>query len=532
MSLQEYRRKRDFAKTKEPRGAQRAAAQKDLLFVIQKHDASHLHYDFRLELDGVLKSWAVPKGPDLDPATKRLAMHVEDHPIEYGGFEGIIPAGEYGGGTVMLWDRGTWDPLEDPEKGYREGHLKFTLHGEKLHGNWMLVRRGGRKAGSEERHWFLFKERDKFAGGKRPIVDSKPLSVATGRDLDEIAGDADRVWGPDGEKKRRKGKSSSQPKKKETAAPKSRTKRLAAENRNGAADLVAIEGITLSHPEKILYPEQEITKRDLAEYYAQVADWMLPHVVNRPLAIVRCPAGRGKPCFFQKHPGEAPPKQLRQVDVAETGKADYNLAIKNAAGLIELVQMGVLEIHVWGSEAKKLEYPNRLIFDLDPDPAVKWPEMIQAANEVRVVLEELGLTTFLKTTGGKGLHIVVPIQPRTEWDEAKAFCKAVADLMVRVAPERYIATMSKAARKGKIFVDYLRNGRGATSVAAYSTRARLGAPVSVPIAWGELSPKLHSDSFTVSNVMGRLNKLRKDPWAEIASTRQSITKAMVKRLKG
>jgi bifunctional non-homologous end joining protein LigD len=258
----------------------------------------------------------------------------------------------------------------------------------------------------------------------------------------------------------------------------------------------------------------------------------LPHVVNRPLALVRCPAGRGKPCFFQKHPSEAPPKQLRQVDVAKSGKADYNLAIKNAAGLIELVQMGVLEIHVWGSEAKKLEFPNRLIFDLDPDPAVKWPEMIQAANEVRVVLEELGLTTFLKTTGGKGLHIVVPVQPRTEWDDAKDFCKAVADLMVRVAPERYIATMSKAARKGKIFVDYLRNGRGATSVAAYSTRSRVGAPVSVPITWDELSPKLHSDSFTVSNVMGRLNKLRKDPWAEIANTKQSITKAMVKRLKG
>jgi bifunctional non-homologous end joining protein LigD len=356
--------------------------------------------------------------------------------------------------------------------------------------------------------------------------------VATGRDLDEIASDADRVWGPDGEKKSHK-RTSTTKQKKQTASRKSRTTvRSSAASRNGAADSATIEGIMLSHPEKILYPEQGITKRDLAEYYAQVAEWMLPHVVNRPLALVRCPAGRGKPCFFQKHPGEAPPKQLRQVDVSTTSKPDYNLTIKNAAGLVELVQMGVLEIHVWGSEARKLEYPNRLIFDLDPDPAVKWAEMIQAAKEIRVVLEELELTTFLKTTGGKGLHIVVPIQPRTEWDEAKAFCKGVADLMVRVAPERYIATMSKAARKGKIFVDYLRNGRGATSVAPFSTRSRVGAPVSMPITWDELSPKLRSDSFTVSNVMARLNKLRKDPWADIANTKQSVTKAMVKRLKG
>jgi bifunctional non-homologous end joining protein LigD len=201
------------------------------------------------------------------------------------------------------------------------------------------------------------------------------------------------------------------------------------------------------------------------------------------------------------------------------------------AGLIELVQMGVLEIHIWGSAARNIERPNRLIFDLDPDPAVKWTEVIQAAREIRVVLEELGLTTFLKTTGGKGLHVVVPIQARTDWDDAKSFCKAVADLMVRVAPERYIATMSKAARKGKIFVDYLRNGRGATSIAPYSTRSRPGAPVSVPIAWDELSTKLHSDSFTVLNLFSRLTKLKKDPWATIFDVKQSVTKSMVRRLK-
>ena len=198
------------------------------------------------------------------------------------------------------------------------------------------------------------------------------------------------------------------------------------------------------------------------------------------------------------------------------------------AGLISLVQMGVLEIHVWGSRAGHLEKPDRLIFDLDPDPAVEWPQVIDAARQVRVLLDELGLTSFLKTTGGKGLHVVVPVQPRTEWDEAKAFCRAVADFMVRAAPERFIATVSKAARKGKIFIDYLRNGRGATAVAPYSTRAKPGATVSTPIAWEELTSSLHSDHFTIENLPARLGKLKKDPWADLAKTKQSITAAMLK----
>ncbi len=199
MALKEYRRKRNFQKTPEPRGKRRAKARSNLTFVIQKHDASHLHYDFRLELNGVLKSWAVPKGPDLDPAIKRLAMQVEDHPLEYGGFEGIIPEGEYGGGTVMLWDQGVWEPLGDAAKGFREGHLKFILHGEKLQGAWMLVRKGGRSAAPDERTWFLFKERDEFARPGESITEESPLSVSTGRDLAEIAAESDRVWGPRGE---------------------------------------------------------------------------------------------------------------------------------------------------------------------------------------------------------------------------------------------------------------------------------------------------------------------------------------------
>ncbi|MEX2027757.1 MAG: non-homologous end-joining DNA ligase, partial [Pirellulaceae bacterium] len=412
-------------------------------------------------------------------------------------------------------------------QSYREGRLKFVLNGEKLRGGWMLVRKGGKRAGSEKRHWFLFKERDEFAGGKRPITERLPLSVATGRDLDQIAREGDRVWGSEGEVKKKPAKKGGG--KRQAASRRAKTGVRTAAAKPESPDTIG--GVRVTHPEKVLYPEQGLTKRDLADYYQRVSQWILPHVVNRPLALVRCPAGQGKPCFFQKHPSDGASQHLRSVDVSENSEPDYNLAIHDTASLLELVQMGVLEIHVWGSQAKNLEKPDRLIFDLDPDPAVQWPDVITAAREVRLVLEDhFGLAAFLKTTGGKGLHLVVPIQARTAWDDAKAFCKSVADLIVRAAPDRYIATMSKKARQGKIFIDYLRNGRGATAIAPYSTRARPGAPLSVPIDWSELSPHLRSDQFTVTNLVARLDKLADDPWEGIAAVRQSLTKAMFARL--
>ncbi len=291
-----------------------------------------------------------------------------------------------------------------------------------------------------------------------------------------------------------------------------------------------VAGVRLSHPDKILYPNDGITKSDLALYYQQVAPWMLPHVANRLLSLVRCPEGSGKPCFFQKHPSQGTSPHLLQTLVKEKTKDEIYLAVKDLAGLVSLVQMGVLEIHIWGSHRENYEKPDQLIFDLDPDPAVDWPQVVAAAREIRLLLEELELTSFVKTTGGKGLHVVVPIRRGPSWAEAKTFCRAVADFMVRAAPDRYIATMSKAARKGKIYVDYLRNDRGATAVAPYSTRAKPGAPVSVPIAWEELSAKLKSDFFTISNLPARLAKLKRDPWAALLTTKQSITKAAMKKL--
>src|SRR5438105_4272840 len=519
MSLREYKRKRHFQRTPEPAG--KVVKKSGHAFVVQKHDARHLHYDFRLELDGVLKSWAVPKGPSLDPSVKRLAMHVEDHPVEYGSFEGTIPQGEYGGGTVMLWDRGEWEPLGNPHEDYRAGKLKFKLHGEKLRGGWMLIRTSRASKTGEQRQWLLFKERDDAA---RPAAEYDILdedrSVATGRSMDAIAQDQDRVWSS-------KAKSNGRAKKKITkvaASPNGRARKAPPKVTRDGYDPAKeeLEGVRLTSPDKVLYPEQGITKLELAQYYRDIADWILPHLTDRPLVLVRCPEGRGKACFYQKHPGVGTPANLRQIRIREKSKTEPYVIVDDVSGLISLAQIGALEIHAWGSRADKLENPDRLIFDLDPAEDVAWSAVVQSARQVRKFLEDLGLESFVKTTGGKGLHLVVPIDRRHDWDEAKAFCKSVADLIVRADPNRYTANMSKAARPGKVFVDYLRNGRGATAIVPYSTRAKTGAPVSTPLSWDELSPRVRSDHFTLRTLAKRLASLKRDPWEKIGSLRQNL----------
>jgi bifunctional non-homologous end joining protein LigD len=527
MGLREYKRKRHFDRTPEPHG--KTATRKGMAFVVQKHAARNLHYDFRLELDGVLKSWAVPKGPSLDPQVKRLAMQVEDHPVAYGSFEGIIPLGEYGGGTVMLWDRGRWEPVGDARDGFRNGRLKFILHGDKLHGAWMLVRSSSRKFGDDQRrHWLLFKERDAEA---RPtdegdVIEDMPRSVATGRSLEEIAAASDNVW--------RSNRASSSAAKSRAAppkpAPRRRAKTAAAKSGNGNYDPRKEEfaGVRLTSPDKVLYAEQGITKLELAAYYESIADRMLPHLADRPIVLVRCPEGRAKECFYQKHPGKGTPDVLRQIPVREKRRTEPYVVVDNAASLIALAQISALEVHAWGSRADRLEFPDRLIFDLDPAEDVAWDFVVQSARKVRDFLHYLGLESFVKTTGGKGLHVVVPIERRHTWDQAKDFCKNVADLIVQADPEHYTANMSKAVRRGKIFVDYLRNGRGATAIVAYSPRARPGAPVSAPLAWEELSPRVRSDHYTIRNLARRLARLKRDPWKEIFSVRQSLAGAMKK----
>lgn len=270
--------------------------------------------------------------------------------------------------------------------------------------------------------------------------------------------------------------------------------------------------VVLTNEDRVLYPEQGITKRDLARYYEAVAESALPHLARRALALVRCPRGHGQHCFFQKHLTETMPPALHGVDLAENGVKRTYLYIEDVDGLLSLVQLGVLEIHPWGSRVETLEQPDVMTFDLDPHEEVPWPRMIEAARDLRQRLKEIGLRSFLKTTGGKGLHVVVPLRPAAGWDRVKDFSKSVVELMVSQEPSLYTAKMSKAKRPGKIFLDYLRNGRGATAVGAYSTRARPGAPVAAPLDWDELDSKLRPNQYTVRNMPARLRSLRCDPW--------------------
>lgn len=827
--LRDYKGKRDFSRTTEPKpkldrnlGGQ---------FVLQKHAARRLHYDLRLELDGVLKSWAVTKGPSLVANQKRLAVQTEDHPVQYLDFEGNIPKGEYGGGTMIVWDRGRWIPDGDPHFGLNKGHLAFSLEGTRLKGRWHLVRMRPRPDGSKKEEWLLIKADDEFArpAGQGDITDDETTSYLSGRTTEELAAQGDlrtgharrariskarnigipdvkRVRGakkgllpiflepslaalcerpPSGPKwiheikhdgyrmqaridarkvklltrngldwttrfqsiakalnelglssawidgeiivedlagissfnnlqadlkagrqdrfryyvfdllycegfdltkatlldrkallseivgalpgsspirfsehlverdgptilehtcrlglegvvsKRadlfyKPGRGEHWLKSKcvlrqefiilgyipSTAArgavgslllgyyddgklnyagrvgtgysgaearslrddlekinsPKpSFSKSLPAGADKGVrwaepslvceaeyrgwtqdglvrqasfkglredkpADEVTLErgpttskrstnqnmaGIRLTHPERLLWEESGITKQGLAEFYADIADWILPHVVGRPLSLLRCPSGVSEQCFFAKHPWQGLSEAIRRVDV---GANEPMLAIDDLAGLIGLAQAGVVEIHPWGSTVDHLEHPDLLIFDLDPGEDVTWAVVIDAALEVRDRLNKLGLESFVKTSGVKGLHVVFPIVPNVSWDEAKQFTRSIAEVMTRDHPSLYVATMAKRARRERIFIDYFRNTLGATAIAPYSTRALQQASVSTPLEWEELSQDVRADHFRVDNLRQRLDFLSKDPWQGYFTIRQKLLK--------
>jgi bifunctional non-homologous end joining protein LigD len=866
MGLEDYKKKRDFSRTPEPAGETRPPGGSS--YCIQKHAASRLHYDFRLELDGVLLSWAVPKGPSFDPRDKRLAMRVEDHPVEYGSFEGVIPEGEYGAGAVVLWDRGTWSPVVDPGPALRKGELKFQLHGEKLVGRWALVK----IKGDDPKAWLLVKDKDDHArsSAEMNIVSARPDSVLSGRGLAEVAAERDRIWhsrsvrpgvevgegGPaEGEGRAplrladlrgavrgtlprtqplalamvvetpppgdewlheikhdgyrivarldegdvqlvsRNGKdwtkefpqvaraASRLPagtalldgevaallpngvtsfqalqRRADKAVPlvyfvfdllhldgwdlrqvrleerkevlrrllenapealrfsdhvrgqgpelfeKARaaglegvvSKRADAPYRGGRGgdwrkakcrltqemviggwtlpsdgrdsigalhvgfyedgdllyagkvgsgfsehlladlkrrlearrrdtcpfvgipvemqrgghwvepDLVAqveftqwtdegrmrqpvflglrddrdahhvvrerpgtiegggvdtvsagrpwealrghatrtiaasgeeiveLLGVRLTHPDRVYYPELGFTKLDLALYYVSIADKVLPLLEGRPLTLVRCPDGLGGETFYQKHAGFWTPPQVRRLAVP--GKAEEFLFVDSVPGLVALAQAGILEVHPWNSRVARLEEPDQVILDLDPDEALPFSRVAAAARRVRALLSEKGLESFVKTTGGKGLHVCVPLQPERGWEALEEFTRAVAQRLARDEPEFFTANMAKAQRKGRVYVDYLRNVRGANAVGAFSTRAREGAPVSVPVDWDELDRLSGAADFTVAEVPLRLLEQGKghaaDPWARYLQVRQTVPESLARDLAG
>lgn len=810
--LQRYRAKRDFDVTREPSGkrtSSRRAGAAERPFVVQKHAARRLHYDFRLELDGALKSWAVPKGPSLDPEVKRMAVHVEDHPLEYADFEGTIPSGQYGAGDVIVWDRGEWIADGDASAGYRDGKLKFELRGEKLHGRWTLVRMHGR-AGERQEPWLLIKERDAFArpeaeyavvdalpdsvlqsqarAGPPPqarasplpdtlepqlatLVDSLPTSGAwswemkfdgyrvlaridgsevrlmtrnghdwTGRmpslaravaalalpsgwidgeivvadekgipdfqrlqnafdsartddivyyafdlpycagfDLREVplrerrallrewldAHPSERVrfsddftaapdsllrsacelgmegligkrtdasyvsrrsssWiklkcrnrqefviggytDPQGSRSsfgalllgvhddagalRYAGKvgsgfdeTSLRELYAQLEARKTTNSPFAQRVRERGAhwvrpDLVAevsftqwtadgrirhsvfhglrddkpaaevgverprdagtlpgvgpaadaraqrlLAGVRISNPERVIDPGTGITKLDVVRYYAQVAPTMMPHLKRRPVALVRAPEGIGGQRFFQKHASTSAMPGVRSLDPEYDPGEEALIEVATEKGLVTAAQMNTIEFHTWNATTRAIEAPDRMIFDLDPGEGVAWPAVREAAQLVRTLLDELELQSFLKTSGGKGLHVVVPLAPKHAWDTVKGLSKAIVVHLARTLPDRFVARSGPKNRKGRIFADFLRNGRGATTVAAWSTRSRPGIGVSVPVSWDELPELTGGAHWTLRTVEGRL--AQPDPWAAYASTRQSIDAAM------
>lgn len=799
MSLEKYLEKRDFSKTSEPHG--KVTNKNKHLFVIQKHAASHLHYDFRLELAGVLKSWAVPKGPNLDPKVKRLAIHVEDHPLDYADFEGCIPKGQYGAGWVIVWDKGLWKSLdENPLSAYQKGHLRFILEGEKLSGRWDLFKI------DDKNSWFLKKYDDEAANTSENILEDAPESVLSGYTIEdlpkhwkngkvqkkiskkikldlpsapmfheltpqlatltnktpegddwifEIKFDGYRMlsfkedknvliksrnkldWTQqfqtiaqeikklpisnlilDGEVVILDGKNRSnfqllqnsidlgenanfiyyvfdllyydqwdlrvlsllerkkilkglienmspllrysdhiegngkevfkrtcefnlegliakkidsiyETKRSKTWLKVKCTKRqefviggftppkgnrrhfgslfLGIYNQKGELEFVSNVGtgfseasltaiyaelkkrittknpfntrppgvttaiwvkpelvgeveftewtsenglrhpsfkglrldknskdihkeletplrkikkeikkessIILTNPQKILYPEDEISKKDLFKYYQEVGLYMLPYIQNRLLTLVRCPHHR-EDCFFQKHLNKhsSPYLHPKPIETKKDHHIEQYIYLNDPEGILALVQMGVLEIHMWGSTIEHLSYPDLFIFDLDPAPDVKWEEVVNAAFQIKGLLANINLESFVKTTGGKGLHLVVPIKPEHSWEVIKNFTHTFANTLEQAYPDKYVSKMTKSKRVGKIFVDYLRNQWDATAIAPFSTRARPWAPVSVPLDWDELTFDPQDTFYTIFTLPKRLSQLKKDAW--------------------
>jgi bifunctional non-homologous end joining protein LigD len=545
--LASYQRMRDFDKTPEPAGGQPqghpAGARR---FVVQRHRARRLHYDLRFEIDGALVSWAVPKGPTLDPKARHIAIHVEDHPIEYLDFEGVIPAKEYGGGDVIVWDRGTWEPhaTDDPAAAVAAGELHADVDGEKLHGRLVLVRTGSQSSDKEQ--WLLLHKNDDHAvDGWDP--EDHPRSVLSGRTNDEVKADPQRMWRSDLPAAQASvaigtavdgGSTGKSP---GTASRSGTASGPIPADGPGAAALDALDSmgsggtwevfgrkLRLTNLEKVLFParpgEAPVTKREFIRYAAQISPVVLPYLTGRALNMHRFPGGAASSGFWHKQlPDHAPAwvPRWHKPDAGQ-GKATTYLVVDEAAALVWAANFGALEWHAWTARTAEPDRPTYVLFDIDPGPATSWDDMLVLARLHRTALEHLGVRAQPKLTGQRGIQIWVPVSPGPGFDETRAWAEQVSRTIGAVVPDLVSWSWDVKERHGLARLDYTQNVHNKTLVAPYSPRPAAGAPVSAPIEWDELDdPSLRSDTFTIRTVLDRLAR-RGDPFRSVLPPGQDL----------
>ena len=508
-----YRGMRDFSATPEPSGAVAGTSTGERRFVVQRHRARALHYDLRFEIDGVLVSWAVPKGPTLDPDVRRLAVHVEDHPMEYADFEGVIPGGEYGGGDVIVWDRGTWEPYktDDPASEVEGGELHAELHGEKLHGQFVLVRTD-RKAGDRDdgkENWLLLhKHDDRAVQGWDP--EEHPRSVLSGRTNDEVRADPERLWHSD-----RPAAEAAEDVGPDLPAPVSADE-LAALEELGREGQWEVFGRTLkvTNLDKILFParasEDPVTKRDFLRYVAQTAPVSVPYLRGRALNLNRFPDGATEDGFWHKELPTHAPDWLPRWDnpLADRGETRTYLVADEPAALVWAANFGALEWHPWTSRTDEPGLPTYALFDLDPGEDTTWEQVLDLARLHRTAFEKLGVRGQPKVTGSRGIQVWVPIRRGPTFAETRAWVERVSRTVGAVLPGLVSWKWQKSARRGRARLDYTQNAINKTLVAPYSTRPAAGAPVSMPIGWHELDdPDLRPDRWTIRTAPERIARV-------------------------
>ncbi|GAA3088622.1 non-homologous end-joining DNA ligase [Pseudonocardia yunnanensis] len=508
--LATYRAKRDFTATPEPAGSEPAIGSRR--FVVQRHRARRLHYDLRLEVDGVLASWAVPRGPTLDPKARQMAVHVEDHPVEYVDFEGVIPRGEYGGGDVIVWDRGTWAPsgTDNPLRAVEDGELHFDLHGEKLAGRFVLVRRGEADRPGKEQ-WLLLHKNDEHARkGWNP--EEHPLSVKSGRTNDEVAAAPDTLWRsdlPPGEAavplERPVPPSWDPPTEDELDA-------LDALGRQGRWQVQGFE-VRLTNLDKVLFPAREgespVTKRDFIRYHALVAPYMLPYLYDRPVNLHRYPEGVEKPGFWHKEvPTHAPEWLTRwRNEEADRGETECYAVVDKPASLVWMANFAAVELNPWTSRLPDVHEPSWALIDIDPGDRTDFEDVIVLARLYRAALEHLRVAAAPKVTGKRGIQIWVPVGIGYTFADTRAWVEKLSRAVGRTVPDLVSWEWHKDRRDGLARLDYTQNAINKTLIAPFSARPAPAAPVSVPVRWDELDdPGLRPDRWTIRTVIDRMRR--------------------------